>query len=95
MIPVEIKLADRRRSLTISWEDGVVSRLDAALLRRHSQAASAVRARVDGREPDAASLSVTDVEPIGTYAVRLSFSDGHDRGIYPWSYLRSLADKAA
>lgn len=95
MIPVELKLADARRSLTISWEDGVVSRLDASLLRRHSQAASAVRARVDGREPDAAALSVTGVEPIGSYAVRLSFSDGHDRGIYPWSYLRAIADKAA
>ncbi|RUW64645.1 gamma-butyrobetaine hydroxylase-like domain-containing protein, partial [Mesorhizobium sp. M4B.F.Ca.ET.049.02.1.2] len=32
---------------------------------------------------------------IGSYAIRLVFSDGHDRGIYPWSYLREIADSAA
>lgn len=95
MIPVELKLADARRILAITWEDGAVSRLAAPLLRRHSRAASAIRAQVDGRAPDAGALSVTGIDPIGSYAVRLSFSDGHDRGIYPWAYLRAIADAKA
>jgi DUF971 family protein len=39
-------------------------------------------------------LTIVDVKPVGTYAVNLFFSDGHDRGIYPWSMLRALADGA-
>ncbi|MEZ2143418.1 gamma-butyrobetaine hydroxylase-like domain-containing protein [Bradyrhizobium sp. DN5] len=41
----------------------------------------------------APGLHVAAIEPIGNYALRLSFSDGHDRGIYPWSYLRELAER--
>ncbi|MDK1493921.1 gamma-butyrobetaine hydroxylase-like domain-containing protein [Sinorhizobium sp. 7-81] len=37
-------------------------------------------------------MTITSAEAIGSYAVRLGFSDGHDRGIYPWSYLRDIAN---
>ena len=57
-----------------------------------SRAASEIRRQIDGIElVIAPGLHVSAVEPIGNYALRLSFSDGHDRGIYPWSYLRELA----
>ncbi len=39
-------------------------------------------------------IAVTNVEPMGGYAVHLAFSDGHNRGIFPWSYLRALAAEA-
>jgi DUF971 family protein len=47
-----------------------------------------VRSAVDvGKVTAAPDLTITEVEPIGNYAVRLAFSDGHHRGIYPWAYL--------
>jgi len=64
-------------------------------LRQASRAASELRRQIDGIAlvlP--ADLHLTGLQPIGNYAVRLLFSDGHDRGIYPWSYLRELADLA-
>lgn len=95
MMPLELKLADQHRTLAITWEDGRVSRLSAPTLRRHSRSASAVRAAVERRVLDVDAVVLTGVEPIGAYAVRLSFSDGHDRGIFPWAYLREIADAAA
>lgn len=92
MTPLQINLKRDRRSLAITWADGEVSSLPASVLRQRSQAAQAIRALLDGRELISDDVSVTNVEPIGSYAIRLVFSDGHDRGIYPWSYLREIAD---
>ena len=70
--------------------------LEAETLRRASRAASEIRRQIDGVELVIPSgLYVSAVEPIGNYALRLSFSDGHDRGIYPWPYLLELADQQA
>ena len=61
-------------------------------LRQRARDAASVRLAADGQEPPVADgLTITAVEPIGHYALRLSFSDGHDRGIFPWSYLQELA----
>jgi DUF971 family protein len=65
------------------------------VLRQRSRAAQAVRALIDGGETSFEDIMVTGIEPIGSYAVRLVFSDGHDRGIYPWQYLREIADSLA
>lgn len=93
--PIELKLTTDRRVLAITWEDGTVSRLDAPLLRRHSRSAAAVRAALEGVAAPADGVTLARVEPVGAYAVRLSFSDGHDRGIYPWRHLRAIADGTA
>jgi len=45
--------------------------------------------------PAADDLTIVAVEPIGNYAVRLAFSDGHDRGIFPWAYLTEIAAAGA
>ncbi|HVG51679.1 MAG TPA: DUF971 domain-containing protein [Xanthobacteraceae bacterium] len=78
--------------MVIDWSDGRLSHLSAQLLRTHSRAAEDVRRRVDQRALDVpADLRVDHVEPVGNYAVRLHFSDGSNRGIYPWAYLRELS----
>lgn len=92
MQPIGIKLIDNQTALAVTWQDGEVSRLEATLLRRASRAASEIRRQADGIELRLQSdLRVEVAEPVGSYAVRLFFSDGHDRGIYPWAYLRELS----
>jgi DUF971 family protein len=94
--PQELKLRNDRRMLSVTWDDGRTDELSAALLRRSSRAASAVRAAIDDAPTSVAEdIRLTDIQPIGAYAVQLSFSDGHDRGIYPWVYLRDLAARTA
>lgn len=92
MQPIEITLIDNQTALAVTWQDGKVSRLEAATLRRASRAASEIRRQADGLDISLQpNLRVDAAEPIGGYAVRLFFSDGHDRGIYPWAYLRELS----
>lgn len=92
--PVEIRLTSSRDALIVSWDDGKSSQLSAGRLRDSSRDAGALRARIDGAaEPSSEGLVIVDVKPVGTYAVNLFFSDGHDRGIFPWSLLRELADE--
>lgn len=96
MQPTEIALTEDHTVLAVTWDDGETSRLDAVTLRRASRAASEIRRQAEGVAltlPPA--LCVQGAEPIGNYALRLFFSDGHDRGIYPWVYLRELAGQAA
>ncbi len=94
-IPREIRLTDARRRLDVIWEDGTASCLSAAALRAGSRSADSVRAEVDALPPALPTdLAIDAVLPVGAYAVNLVFSDGHRRGIFPWTYLRALADAA-
>ncbi|NUU39825.1 gamma-butyrobetaine hydroxylase-like domain-containing protein [Tardiphaga robiniae] len=96
MQPTEVALIEDDTILAVTWDDGETSRLDAVTLRQASRAASEIRRHAEGVElilPPA--FRMQSVEPIGNYALRLFFSDGHDRGIYPWVYLRELAGQAA
>jgi DUF971 family protein len=88
MHPTEIRLNRERTRLAVTWDSGMTSAYPAPLLRERARDASAVRHAVDGwAVPAPADLTITQVEPIGNYAVRVAFSDGHDRAIYPWAYL--------
>jgi DUF971 family protein len=92
MHPSEVALIENQTVLAITWQDGEVSRLDADVLRRASRAASEIRRQAEDLELNLqVGLRVDAVEPVGAYALRLFFSDGHDRGIYPWAYLRDLS----
>ena len=77
--------------LTIEWEDARF-RLAASHLRSQCRCAACRQSALQGAPvvpvPD---LQLTNASPAGSYGVQLHFSDGHDRGIYPWSYLRELA----
>jgi DUF971 family protein len=91
--PTEIRLNRERTELTVRWDDGAVTTYAAAHLRNNARDATSVRHEVDGwAVPAGRDLTITSVEAVGAYAVRLSFSDGHDRGIFPWSYLGEIAD---
>ncbi|WP_050999305.1 gamma-butyrobetaine hydroxylase-like domain-containing protein [Bradyrhizobium elkanii] len=91
---IEVELRDDSTVLALIWPDSRTRLLAAETLRRASRAASEIRRQVDDIELMVApGLHITAIEPIGNYALRLSFSDGHDRGIYPFSYLRELAER--
>lgn len=95
MTPRELSRLADGSALLVTWENGEVSRLGASMLRRNSRSASARRAEMGGEQPSVSKdIRLTDLHPVGSYGVQLIFSDGHDRGIYPWSYLRQLADAA-
>ncbi|MGY4257385.1 DUF971 family protein [Bradyrhizobium sp. USDA 4516] len=94
MQPVEVELRNDSTVLALTWPDCGTRLLSAETLRRASRAASEIRRQVDRIAlMIAPELHVASIEPTGNYALRLSFSDGHDRGIYPWSYLRELAEQ--
>jgi DUF971 family protein len=96
MTPTEIRLDASRTQLSVTWENGATSTYAASLLRQCARDAGSVRMALnDWAMPATPDLSITAIDPIGNYAIRLTFSDGHDRGIFPWPYLAELAEAQA
>jgi DUF971 family protein len=92
--PTELKLDKDKRVLTVSFDDGRSFALPAEFLRVLSPSAE-----VQGHSPEQRvtvagkkSVSIVRLEPVGTYAVRIVFTDGHDTGLYVWDYLRELGE---
>jgi len=91
MTPLAIELDSDAGQLAIHWPDARVQKLDIALPRRSCRCADCLSASRAGAPPlPARALQISRIVPAGSYGVQLAFSDGHERGIYPWSYLRSL-----
>ena len=91
-IPTEIKLHRTSRILELSFADGEVFKLSCEFLRVYSPSAE-VRGHGPGQEVlqvGKRDVAIDAIEPVGTYAVKLVFSDGHDTGLYTWSYLYEL-----
>ena len=77
----------------LRWKDAGAS-LPAPLLRVNCHCTECRQVAAKGGTVTAATgLQVTGASPVGGYGVQLRFSDGHDRGIFPWSQLRELADR--
>jgi DUF971 family protein len=90
--PTEIKLHQKSRLLEITFTDGKRFELPYELLRVYSPSAE-VRGHGPGQEVlqvGKKDIDITQVEPVGSYAVQLVFSDGHDSGLYSWDYFYSL-----
>ena len=94
--PTEIRLRRAEKRLDIRFGDGRSYSLPAELLRVESPSAevqghgSEDKRLVAGRR----SVGITAVEPVGNYAVRIRFDDGHDTGIFSWPYLAELGEDA-
>ena len=90
--PVSINLHTKSRLLGISFDDGSDFELSCEFLRIHSPSAE-VRGHGPGQgtlQLNKEDVSITAVEPVGNYGVKLIFDDGHDTGIYSWDYLHDL-----
>jgi DUF971 family protein len=92
--PTEIKVDKDRRLLQVSFDDGAHFELSAELLRVLSPSAEvqghapSQRVTVPGKK----KVSIARLEPVGNYALRIVFDDGHDTGLYTWDYLRELGE---
>ncbi len=90
--PREVVLNRAERTLRVDFEDGASFTLPAEYLRVESPSAEvqghgpAEKRTVGGKR----LVMITAVEPVGNYAVRLIFDDGHSTGIYSWAYLHEL-----
>lgn len=96
-IPTEIKLRTKSRVLEVVFDDGERFELTFEYLRVYSPSAE-VRGHGPGQETlqlGKHEVGIKAVEPVGHYAVRLVFDDGHDTGLYSWSYLRELGHTRA
>jgi DUF971 family protein len=90
--PTEIKLHQASRVLEIAFADGRAFRLPCEFLRVYSPSAE-VRGHGPGQEVlqvGKRDVGIKEVEAVGHYAIRPTFSDGHDTGIYSWDYLYDL-----
>ena len=90
--PTEIRLSGDKRTLNVAFEDGGRFALPAEYLRVSSPSAevqghSPSERKVIGGKIDVAILAV---EPVGNYAVKLTFDDMHDTGLFGWAYLYDL-----
>ena len=91
-IPTEIRLHQASRSLEIAYAGGERYHLPCELLRVYSPSAE-VRGHGPGQEilqTGKRMVGITSIESVGNYALQFTFSDGHDSGIYSWSYLHEL-----
>ncbi|HTT44337.1 MAG TPA: DUF971 domain-containing protein [Steroidobacteraceae bacterium] len=91
-IPTEIRLRRSSRLLEVSFSDGTHYQLPFEYLRVHSPSAE-VKGHGPGQEVlvlGKEQVGIAAVEPVGQYAVKLVFDDGHDTGLYTWKYLAEL-----
>ena len=92
--PTEIKLHQKSRLMEIAFADGQSFKLPYELLRVYSPSAE-VRGHGPGQEVLQVGKSKVDIrslDPVGSYAVQPTFSDGHATGIYSWEYLHHLGE---
>lgn len=92
--PTELKVDAEKRVLAVSFDDGQSFALPAELLRVMSPSAE-----VQGHSPEQRvtvpgkkSVRILKLDLVGNYAVRITFDDGHDTGLYVWEYLRDLGE---
>lgn len=95
--PTEIQLHQKSRTLEVLFDDGVRFQLPCEYLRVYSPSAE-VRGHfgigaklVTGKE----AVNIREIIPVGQYAIKIVFDDGHDSGLYDWDYLYDLGRKQA
>jgi DUF971 family protein len=95
--PTEIRLAKDKKSLRVTFEDGAAFDLPAEYLRVTSPSAEVQGHSPSERKtvPGKRDVAIIGVEPVGNYAVKLSFDDMHSTGIFGWDYLYALGENYA
>ena len=93
--PTGLTLHQQSRILEVSYEDGQTFRIPFELMRVYSPSAE-VQGHGSGQEvlqTGKRNVTLTALEPVGNYAVKPTFSDGHDSGLFTWDYLYKLGSQ--
>ena len=93
--PEEIRLSKTKDSLFVKFDNGYETTLTAELLRVESPSAE-VQGHGSGQKTTPAgkaNVTITAIEPVGNYAIRISFSDGHDTGLFSWDILHDYGQR--
>ncbi len=92
--PTDIKIRRQSRLMRLEYADGLVHELPFELLRVYSPSAE-VRGHGNGPgtlQTGKRDVLVTGADMVGNYALKLTFDDGHDSGLFSWAYLRELGE---
>lgn len=95
--PTELRVSKDRRTLNVTFSDGAAFALAAETTRVLSPSAE-VQGHGPGQKvtvPGKRYVGIKSITPTGNYAVRIGFDDGHDSGIFTWTYLRELGERGA
>jgi len=96
-VPTDIIYHRQRHELEIAFDDGARFHLPAELLRVYSPSAEVRGHWGQGAklEVDKQDVAILEMRPVGQYAVKIVYDDGHDSGLYDWRYLYDLGKKQA
>lgn len=90
--PLEISLMKDKSGLKIIWGDGEVTTISAVTLRENCRSAQTTKLKIlNLHVPPSPDLTISEVRQVGSYGLNIIFSDGFDRGIYPWGYLHEIS----
>lgn len=92
--PSDVVLHQTSGVLELAWADGSSARLEGPALRAACRCAECEQTRRHAGLPVPTNARLVALEPVGDKGLQLVFSDGHRRGIYPWRFLRQLAQLA-
>ena len=96
-VPTDIIYHQQRHELEIAFDDGARFHLPAELLRVYSPSAEVRGHWGQGAklEVDKQDVAILELRPVGQYAVKIVYDDGHDSGLYDWRYLYDIGRKQA
>lgn len=93
--PEDIRLSKAKNSLFVKFDNGYEATLTAELLRVESPSAE-IQGHGSGQKTTPAgkaNVTIVAIEPVGNYAIRISFSDGHDTGLFSWDILHDYGQR--
>ena len=93
MIPTDIKLHKASKTLTLTYASGEEFTLPAEFLRVHSPSAEVQGHGKPILQFGKLNVGLSKLEPAGHYALKLTFDDGHDSGLFTWEYLYELGKR--
>jgi DUF971 family protein len=95
LVPTKVKAPHGARQFEISWQDAVTSRIPHKVLRGYCPCAQCQGHQGTIRFVDGGNQELREISRVGSYALSLTWGDGHSGGIYTFAYLRKLGDLVA
>tara|TARA_B100000676_G_scaffold277028_1_gene298371 strand:+ start:84 stop:383 length:300 start_codon:yes stop_codon:yes gene_type:complete len=94
MIPNSVKLSSDKKSLQIAYDNEKFLILSSSFLRAYTPSAENKKNLTSPDINKFSEVSIKKIEKVGNYAIRISFSDGHNTGIYSWDFLYDIGLKS-